>query len=62
MKNLILGVKHFIADEKGVTMVEYGMLAALIAIVALIAVTAVGTHVKTIFETVCKALNNNVAC
>ena len=56
MEKLMMGVKQFIADEEGVTMVEYGMIAALISIVALIALTGVGNNVKAAFTRVCTAL------
>lgn len=56
MEKLMTGVKQFIADEEGVTMVEYGMIAALIAIVALIALTGTGNAVKAAFTKVCTAL------
>ena len=57
MEKLMNGVKQFIADEEGVTMVEYGMIAALIAIVSLIVITGVGTNLRAVFRTVCNALN-----
>jgi pilus assembly protein Flp/PilA len=57
MEKLMMGVKQFIADEEGVTMVEYGLIAALISIVVLIALTGVGTGVKLAFQQVCAALN-----
>lgn len=60
MKNLILGVKHFIADEEGVTMVEYGLIAALIAIVALTAITNIGKNLNLAFKAVCNALSGAV--
>ena len=57
MEKLMMGVKQFIADEEGVTMVEYGLIAALISIVVLIALTGVGINVRTAFQRVCAALN-----
>src|SRR3546814_3334617 len=33
MKNLMLKVKQFVQDEEGVTAIEYGLIAALIAVV-----------------------------
>lgn len=57
MEKLMTGVKQFIADEEGVTMVEYGLIAALISIVALIALTGVGAGVKAAFTAVCNALD-----
>jgi pilus assembly protein Flp/PilA len=56
MKALAVGIKRFLKDEEGVTMVEYGLLAALISIVVLAAVTAIGTHLNVAFETICNAL------
>ena len=56
MEKLMNGVKQFIADEEGVTMVEYGLIAALISIVVLIALTGVGQGVKAAFTKVCNAL------
>jgi pilus assembly protein Flp/PilA len=36
--------------DKGATSVEYGLMAALIAVVIVAAVTALGTAVSTLFE------------
>ncbi|HEV3090505.1 MAG TPA: Flp family type IVb pilin [Candidatus Cybelea sp.] len=41
-----------IRDEEGATMVEYGLLVALIAMVALVGVTTLGTNLKTLYTTV----------
>ena len=40
----------FFQDEEGATMVEYALMLALIAIVCIVAVTAVGTKAKTVFQ------------
>lgn len=61
METLILGMKRFIADEEGVTAIEYGLIAALIAVVIIAAVTATGNTVKNTFCAVAKAINNNAA-
>lgn len=42
--------------DDGATMVEYGLMVALIAIVALIAVTALGGSVRDIFQSVADTL------
>ncbi len=39
-------------DESGVTAIEYGLIAALIAVVIIVAVTAVGTNLTNVFTTV----------
>lgn len=52
MRNLIPGRKGFLRDEAGVTMIEYGFIAALIAVVILLAVTSIGTTLQPMFETI----------
>ncbi len=44
--------KRFVADESGATAIEYGLIAALIAVVIISAVTALGTTIKTKFNEV----------
>lgn len=61
MDKLILATRRFLRDEEGVTAIEYGLIAALIAIVIILAVTAVGTTLKTVFCDVATALNADVA-
>ncbi len=39
-------------DEEGATMVEYGLLVALIALVAIAAVTTLGSNLSALFNTV----------
>ena len=43
-------IKKFIREEDGVTAIEYGLIAALIAVVIIVAVTAVGTKLSSIFN------------
>jgi pilus assembly protein Flp/PilA len=43
---------HFVRDESGATAIEYGLIAALIAVVIIGAVTVVGTGLSTTFTTV----------
>ncbi len=56
MSTFISAVRTFIADEEGVTALEYGMIAALIAVVIVTAVTNVGTDVKLAFEKIAAAM------
>ena len=41
--------RNFIQDEEGATMVEYGLMLALIAIVCIVAVTAIGGNLNSKF-------------
>lgn len=50
-------IQKFIRDEEGVTAIEYGLIAALIAVVIITAVTAIGTNLNAHFETIRDALN-----
>ena len=47
---------RIIREEEGASMVEYGLLVALIAVVAIAAVTLVGTAVSTNFDSVAGSL------
>ena len=40
-----------IADESGVTAIEYGLLAALIAVTCVVAITATGTSLSAMYTT-----------
>ena len=45
-----------IADDSGATAIEYGLIAALIAVVIIAAVTTVGTNLTATFSTVASNL------
>jgi pilus assembly protein Flp/PilA len=49
VRKFISSVKQFVAAEEGVTMIEYGLLAALIAVVCIAAITIVGTQLNILF-------------
>lgn len=50
MKNLALSVKKFLKSEDGPTAVEYAVMLALIVIVCLTAIKAVGTNAAARFN------------
>jgi pilus assembly protein Flp/PilA len=45
----MLRVRSFLSDESGVTAIEYALIAALIAVAIIGAVTTVGTNMTTVF-------------
>jgi pilus assembly protein Flp/PilA len=45
-------IRRFLKDEEGVTAIEYGLIAALIAVAIIGAVTTLGTNLSGIFTTV----------
>lgn len=60
MKALTL-VKNFLKDEDGVTAIEYGLIAALIAVAIITAVSAVGDGLEGIFNEIKDALTGSGA-
>ncbi len=48
---------RFLKDEDGVTAIEYGLIAALIAVVIIVSVTLVGARLNGVFNTIAKELN-----
>jgi pilus assembly protein Flp/PilA len=51
-----LAVSRSFRSESGVTALEYGLIAALIAVVIIGAVSLVGTNMNTVFNTVANNL------
>jgi len=45
-------IQRFLRDENGATAIEYGLIAALIAVVIIGAVELIGTNLSTTFSTV----------
>ena len=43
-------LKQFVRDEEGVTAIEYGLIAALIAVVIVAAVKLIGTNLDIVFD------------
>ncbi len=50
-------IKAFLSDESGATMIEYGLIAALVSVAAIAALTLVGDELVTIFGTVSSKLS-----
>jgi pilus assembly protein Flp/PilA len=53
MRNLI---RAFLANESGATAIEYGLIAALIAVVVITGLTTVGTSLNTKFGDIATSL------
>ena len=60
MKNFSQSFKTFCADEEGATAIEYGLLASLISIAIITAVTLIGTKLDTVFDAVAAAIKTTV--
>ncbi len=53
-------IRNFWRDESGVTAIEYGLIAGLLSVVIIAAVTAAGGNLNAIFSVVCNKLNTAV--
>jgi pilus assembly protein Flp/PilA len=53
---------RFDRDERGASMVEYGLLVALIAVVAAVAVAGLGTNITATFTKVKNCVANTTTC
>jgi pilus assembly protein Flp/PilA len=56
MKSLALKVRNFLVSEDGPTAVEYAVMLALIIIVCLTAISAIGTNADTTFQTIADSI------
>ena len=56
MKSILSALTRFAEDEGGVTAIEYGLIAALIGVVAITNMTTVGTELTKKFKAVADAL------
>jgi pilus assembly protein Flp/PilA len=52
MTRFVAAAKSFVKGEEGATMVEYGLMLALIAIVAMAGASVIGTNANSLFSKV----------
>ena len=52
----LLSLRRLIENEAGVTAIEYGLIAALIAVAAVVVMGTVGTNLSTVFSEVASSL------
>ena len=53
---MLTTLRQFVADEYGATAIEYGLIAALVSVAAILALTALGSELSTIFNTTKSAM------
>ena len=56
MQGIFARAKQFVQEEDGVTAIEYGLIAALIAVVIIASVKLVGTKLDAVFAAIAAAL------
>ncbi|MCZ6603764.1 MAG: Flp family type IVb pilin [Alphaproteobacteria bacterium] len=55
---MFAAIKELILDESGATAIEYGLIAALVSVAAIAALSALGGSLNTIFSTVSTTLSD----
>jgi pilus assembly protein Flp/PilA len=60
MKRFLTEINTFLSDEEGVTAIEYGLIAALIAVAIIGGVTAIGSNLGQLFNNVSTAITNAI--
>ena len=54
-------LRHFVRDESGATAIEYGLIAALVSVAAIGALSALGESLNSIFTFISGTLSNAAA-
>jgi len=60
MRRVIEKIAWFAQGQDGVTAIEYGLIAALIALGIIVALTTIGTDLATVFSTIASTLDSAV--
>ncbi len=56
MRTFLSNLSALAKDERGVTALEYGLIAGLVAVVIVTSVTTLGSNLKTTFTTIAAAI------
>ncbi len=55
---MIATLARFLTDDSGATAIEYGLIAALVSVAAIGALTALGTNLSNLFNTVSSSVTS----
>jgi pilus assembly protein Flp/PilA len=56
MEKFVLATRRFMRDEEGVTAIEYGLIASLIAVAIVVAAGTIGDNLSTLFTNIAGCL------
>ena len=59
MNKLVMIARNFVREEDGVTAIEYGLLAALIAVAITVGAALLGTNLNALFTAIANCLTTN---
>ena len=58
MNKLVMSARNFLREEDGVTAIEYGLLASLIAVAIIVGANLLGQNLNTLFTNIANCLTN----
>jgi len=61
MEKFVVLTRRFLRDEEGATAIEYGLIAALISVVIIAAVSAIGVRLDVTFSDIAACLGDTSA-
>ena len=61
MTRMMTAAARWLRDDEGQDLIEYALLAALIALAAVVAMTATGTSINGVFNSISGRLNSSVS-
>ena len=56
MTKLLAASAKFVRDEDGASLVEYGLLLSLVAVVCIVAITTLGSSISTMFSDLSRSI------
>jgi pilus assembly protein Flp/PilA len=59
-KNMKSLINRFVKDESGATAIEYGLIAGLLSVVIIAAVSLAGTSLTSVFTSISTKLNDSI--
>ncbi|MDD2918567.1 Flp family type IVb pilin [Rhodoferax sp.] len=62
MEKFVLATRRFMRDEGGVTAIEYGLLASLVAVALIVGATQLGTNLNSLFCDIAKKIWSAAVC
>ena len=57
---MLTSISHFYGDESGATAIEYGLIAALVSVAGITALTSMGDSLKSTFNFVSTSLKTSI--
>ncbi|MDO9200271.1 MAG: Flp family type IVb pilin [Rhodoferax sp.] len=58
MEKFVLATRRFMRDEEGVTAIEYGLIASLVAVAIILGATALGGGLNELFKNIAACLGD----